>query len=91
MSTDSWQCHNCKKLYPKIGDHRRSQLGWWDRCVTCSIEAAENAVIDAHPFVGWYVDWLKARIKTGEAELREEARYAAAMAVDAEWERRGGQ
>lgn len=90
MSDHSWQCLRCRKHYVLIGERRGQQGHTLGICAPCSTAEAEEAIDHGLAAVGWYVDHLKARIKSGEAELREEARYAAAMADDAEYERRQG-
>jgi hypothetical protein len=86
--SDHWRCQRCAKAYPQVGERRTLQGHLPGICAPCSIAEAERIIDTGQAALGWYVDRLKAEVKAREADLREEARYAAAMAEDAEWERR---
>jgi hypothetical protein len=90
MGAQAWQCLRCRKLYPLVGERRSQEGHLRGICLTCSTIEAEEIIDHGHRALGWYVDWLKTQIKSRDAEIREEARYSAAMAADAEYERRGG-
>ena len=81
----AWQCISCGKLYPLVGEYR-SQAGHGDAlCAPCSTAEAATLLAAAPPAVVWYVDRLKAQIKSRDAEIRD-----AVWWCGAEYETRGG-
>lgn len=85
---DVWVCKRCDKINIIVQSRFAQEGHMRGVCASCSTAEAKEYIDHGPAALGWYVDRLQAQIKSAENELREEARYAAAMAEDAEWERR---